>query len=328
MRTTLDLPSIEALLSVYPIGTLTRYWPASAGTENSNYFCVTIRDGTEREWVVTLLERPPYAGEGFAPLLDACVQAGLPVPPVLRNRDGAEFTEAADKPAMICPRLPGRHVCHPTLRQVEAVGRFLANFHRATGAANLILPAHPRDLAWVQRHAEACRGFVSFRAQVLMADTQARLASALSRDDMSLLPRGPIHGDLFRDNVLFDERGLTGVVDFHHAAEGFLLYDLAVAINDWCTDDLGALDQERALALLRAYHAVRPLCAVELWYLPIFLLYGAMAFWLSRLTSAMKQHAGEDVRGNNPQELQRIVEHHNAHFLYVNEGQLRPSRSG
>jgi homoserine kinase type II len=320
--TTLDLPAVEALIAVYEIGTLSRYWPAAAGTENSNYFCSTVRDGVEQQWVITLLEQPPNAGGEFVRLLDVCVQAGLPVPPVVRNRDGGAFTPVGDKPAMICPRLPGRHVCHPTLRQVEAVGRFLAHFHQATVAADLRLPVHPRDMDWIERHARACRGFLSYRAEAIMADTRARLESALARHDVVLLPRGAIHGDLFRDNVLFDQRGLTGVIDFHHAAEGFLLYDLAVAINDWCTDDRGVLDQERTLALLRAYHTIRPMCRVELWYLPIFLLYAGLAFWLSRLMSAMQKREGKDVRGNNPEELQRIVEHHNAHFLYLDERQL------
>jgi homoserine kinase type II len=320
--TKLDLLRVEALVSAYEIGDLIRYWPASGGIENSNYFCATARQGVEQQWVITVLEQPPNAGSGFVGLLDACIKAGLPVPAVLRNRSGEAFTKLDDKPAMICPRLPGYHVCNPTLRQVEAVGRFMARFHIATAAAELDLPEYPRDLDWLERNARACDGFLPYRAAVLLSDARARLASALSRQDTALLPRGTIHGDLFRDNVLFDQRGLTGVLDFHHAAQGFLLYDVAVAINDWCTDSHGALDQERTLALLRAYHRIRPFSRAELWYLPIFLLYGALAFWISRLVVALKQRQGQAVRANNPEEFQRIVEHHSAHFLYLDEREL------
>lgn len=320
--TKLDLLRVEALVSAYEIGDLLRYWPASAGIENSNYFCATARRGVEQQWVITVLEQPPNAAGGFVGLLDFCVHAGLPVPAVLRNRAGDPFTDLDDKPVIICPRLPGRHVCNPTLRQVEALGRFVARFHLAAAAADLHLPPYPRDLDWLERNAQSCQGFLPYRAAVLMTDSRTRLASALSRQDTALLPRGTIHADLFRDNVLFDERGLTGVLDFHHAAEGFLLYDLAVAINDWCTDSHGALDQERTLALLRAYHRIRPIQRIEIWYLPIFLLYGGLAFWISRSTAAMKKRQGAAVRANNPEEFQRIVEHHNAHFFYLDERQL------
>ena len=111
----------------------------------------------------------------------------------------------------------------------------------------------------------------------------------LRREDVKRLPRGVIHGDVFRDNVLFSERGLTGVLDFHHAATGYWIYDLAVVANDWCNDNSGVLDPDRVLALLRAYHAIRPLTPPEVWYFPVFALYAATAFWLSRLTVALRR---------------------------------------
>ena len=139
---------------------------------------------------------------------------------------------------------------------------------------------------------------------------------------MARLPQGPIHGDLFRDNVLFNEWGLSGVLDFHHASHGYLIYDLAVAANDWCTDATGALDEERTLALLRAYHRIRPLHPQELWHFPVFALYAGLAFWTSRLVVTLEQRRGRAVRANNPEELQRIVEHHAAHFFYLDQRRL------
>jgi homoserine kinase type II len=107
------------------------------------------------------------------------------------------------------------------------------------------------------------------------------------------------------------------VLDFHHAAHGTLIYDLAVAANDWCTDASGAIDSDLTLTLLRSYHQIRALTRQELVLLPVFMLYAAAAFWLSRLTVAV--NAGDDIRCNNPEEFQRIVEQHIAHFLYIDE---------
>ena len=101
-----------------------------------------------------------------------------------------------------------------------------------------------------------------------------------------------MHGDLFRDNVLFNEWGLTGVLDFHHAARGVLIYDLAVAANDWCTDSTGLMNPDRATTLLRAYHRIRPLSRSEIRLFPTFALYGALAFWLSRLAVSIERERG------------------------------------
>ena len=126
-----------------------------------------------------------------------------------------------------------------------------------------------------------------------------------------------MHGDLFRDNVLFDGPELTGVLDFHHAARGYLVYDLAVAANDWCNRPGGALDPERTAALVAAYHKVRPLTILEKGFFPGFLLYAALAFWLSRLTVALKTDTRSTARFKDPDEFREIVAHRNAHFFQI-----------
>ncbi len=320
--TKLDLLHLEALVDRYDVGQLIRYWPAANGIENSNYFLATQKEGVERQYVLTVMEQPSNAGESLVPLLDSCVEAGLPVPLVVRDRDGGAYNKLDGKPMLLCQRLPGQHAYNPTTRQVEALGRFTARFHTATARLAFPLPPYPRDAEWLEAKAQACVGRVGWAAGDLMTDTAGRVARGLERQDVMSLPQGPIHGDLFRDNVLFSAQGLTGVLDFHHAATGYLVYDLAVAANDWCTDTQGAIDPERAMALLRSYHAIRPLQKQELWHFPWFCLYAALAFWLSRTTGALKARGQSIARSKNPHEFQRIVAHHTAHFFYVDERQL------
>ena len=65
------------------------------------------------------------------------------------------------------------------------------------------------------------------------------------------LPVGPVHADLFRDNVMFDGEALTGFFDFYFAGCDSFLFDLAVCLNDWCIDlPSGAHDGDRAQAML------------------------------------------------------------------------------
>lgn len=144
-------------------------------------------------------------------------------------------------------------------------------------------------------------------ADVLLLDALLGNATeTLRQAEASRLPKGVIHGDLFRDNVLFEGDGLTGLLDFHHAAVGYLIYDLAVAANDWCSLPDGRLNASQANALLAAYHRIRPLTDTELAAFPDFMAYAALAFWLSRLSAASKAQSGLPVRVKDPDEFRRI----------------------
>ena len=315
--TSLNEPDLEDLLAKYELGGLERYWPASNGVENTNYFVRVANKRGPHEVVVTMLERPPNSGALLVPLLDACADAGLPVAPILRNRQGSPSDQINGKPTLVSPRLAGRHVVNPTLRQCESVGRFLARFHKATVPLRDHAPEHPRNEAWLVQHAEHVRGHIPYTDYRLLRDSVESVGSLLRREDVRRLPRGIVHGDVFRNNVLFSERGLTGVVDFHHASAGYWIYDLAVVANDWCNDGGGVLDFDRTIAMLRAYNAIRPLKPTELWHFPMFALYAATSFWLSRLTAALRRRSDPAIRFNNPEDFQRIVERHAAHFCYI-----------
>ncbi len=318
--TKLDVLDLEQTLAQYDVGELVRYWPAANGIENSNYFIRTLDDGREREFVLTIMEQPSNSGSAYVPLLDRCVRAGLPVAAVLRNDRGEAVDHHDGKLVLLSRRLPGRHVYNPTLKQVAALARFVARFHLATADWDHPVPDYPRTAPWLDQQAELVQGHLPWITRSLLTDSVREVGSLLGREDVAMLPKGIVHGDLFRDNVLFNERGLTGVLDFHHASRGYLLYDLAVAANDWCTDSTGLLNLDRTTELLRAYHRIRPLTGNEIRLFPAFALYAALAFWLSRLTVAVRRR--RDVRSNNPAEFERIVAQHKAHFFYLNEREL------
>jgi homoserine kinase type II len=283
-----------------------RHWPAAHGIENRNFFLAAVRGGTALEYVLTLMERPANAGEALVTLLDLCARRGLPVPTPLRTRNGSPILVVDGKHALLCPRLAGRHVLIPTTAQVASLGRFIARLH--VGTTNAVeLPAYPRDGEWLEQQARTALPRLPYLQQRLLRDALTDAQALLTRTDVAQLPAGVIHGDLFRDNVLFNHLGLSGVLDFHHAAHGYWIYDLAVAANDWCVDAQGALDQERLLALLSAYGSIRPLESAELWHLPLFLLYAGLAFWLSRLAVALERQQGRTDRGNDPEVFARIV---------------------
>jgi Ser/Thr protein kinase RdoA (MazF antagonist) len=65
---------------------------------------------------------------------------------------------------------------------------------------------------------------------------------------------------------------LCGFFDFYFAGVDLLLFDIAVCLNDWCTDlASGRLDEARARAFMRAYEGVRALDGAEHRLLPALL---------------------------------------------------------
>jgi homoserine kinase type II len=93
---------------------------------------------------------------------------------------------------------------------------------------------------------------------------------------------GIIHGDLFRDNVLWDAGHIVAILDFEQASGGSLVYDLAVCVNDWCWTGAPRLDV--AGALLAGYQRVRPLTAADREAFVIEVRAAAARFTITRIT--------------------------------------------
>ena len=126
------------------------------------------------------------------------------------------------------------------------------------------------------------------------------------------LPRGPIHADLFRDNVMFDDTAgpdrLCGFFDFYFAGTDCLLFDVAVCLNDWCTDlDTGALEETRATAFMQAYRQQRALTHGEVRALPALLRAAALRFWISRLWDWHLPRSAALLAPKDPTHFERVL---------------------
>ncbi len=295
--TPLARPELEAFLAPYGLGRLRDFQGIAAGTENSNFF-ISLEQG---EFVLTLIERGPVQDlPFFIELLDVLHDADLPVPYALRTTDGVALRELAGKPALLQPRLPGKHIKQPNSQHCAQVGELLAHLHLAT-RGHVLERKTDRGLDWMLEEGPRLMSRLTSAQAKLLQSSLDEIAKHHSQ--ILTLPRANLHADLFRDNALFEGTHLTGLIDFYNACSGPMLYDLAIALNDWCCDDAGIIDGAHARALLGAYSALRPFTAAEAQVWPVMLRVACVRFWLSRLIAA-ESFAGMDVLIHDPQDFE------------------------
>ena len=296
----------EAELAVwlhdYSLGQVLELQGITSGIENTNYF-VTTSNG---RFVLTLFEiltarELPF----YLNLMSHLARHGIPCPSPVADKRNRFLGELNGKPACIVSRLTGKSLTQPKTAHCAAVGSMLGQLHIAAQSFAEAMP-NARAASWRARTAQLVMPWLGKQdAELLQNEIVFHAAHPLSA-----LPQGVIHADLFRDNVLFDDTRIGGLIDFYFACNDSLLYDLAITVNDWCVDDAGALDTVRAQALLRAYHVVRPLQADERAAWPTALRAAALRFWLSRLHDLHLPREAEVVHAHDPAQFKRILQGH------------------
>ena len=299
--TSVSIQELQAWLQDYAIGEVVELKGISAGITNTNYFVTTTKD----KYVLTLFEHNqmdelPY----FIDLMSYLSTHGVPCPQPIANKAGISLHMLNGKPAVLISRLKGQDIAAPNTRHCAEVGRVLAKMHIA-GQMFTSQPAHrnPRDAEWRTNTAQKVMAHLPSADQQLLTDALAFQVAL----DMEQLPKGVIHADLFRDNVLFDGEEIGGLIDFYYACHDALAYDLAIAVNDWCVHADGTLDDARLEAMLNAYQAVRPLTEGEQAAWNSMLRIAALRFWLSRLYDKIYPQDGELTHAKDPDHFKNIL---------------------
>ncbi|MBP7607063.1 MAG: homoserine kinase, partial [Giesbergeria sp.] len=219
------------------------------------------------------------------------------------------------KPAAVVNKLRGRSQLAPQPVHCAAVGDMLARMHLAGRGFGLQQP-NLRALPWWNETAPVVLPHLNAAQAGLLRSELAWQNQVAQSPDCAALPRGPVHADLFRDNVMFDGEVLTGFFDFYFAGVDSWLFDMAVALNDWCIDlPTGAHHAERASAFLRGYQAVRPLTPAERSLLPDMARAGALRFWISRLWDYHLPRDAALLTAHDPAHFERVLRQRVAHPL-------------
>jgi len=291
---------LSAWLKRYAIGTLADMQGIAAGIENTNYFVTT----SHGRFVLTIFEKLGTAELPFyLDLMAHLARHGIPCPAPIADRSDQYLGTLHGKPATIVTCLPGAPLASPEPRHCELVGAMLGDMHVAGKSYDGKLE-NPRGPRWWREAAREVAPFLDRSRSELLA-SELEFQSRYRELDV---PRGPVHADLFRDNVLFELDRIGGVIDFYFAGIDAFMFDVAVTVNDWCVDAAGEIERERAQALLAAYRRAREFTKGEREAWPVMLRAAALRFWLSRLHDFYLPRAGELTHAHDPEHFRRVLE--------------------
>lgn len=302
--TPVTLDDLSPWIKQFPLGKALALKGIASGIENSNFFLTTERG----EYVLTIFENLSFEQLPFyVQLMRHLAERGIPVPAPVANDAGELVVALHGKPAAIVSKLDGSSQMDPQPVHCAEVGTILAKMHLA-GRDFALRQPNLRGLDWWVETVPKVLPFLDAETAALLQSELAFQRDFAAGSTYAELERGPVHADLFRNNVMFVGERLSGCFDFYFAGWDTWLFDLAVTVNDWCIDlDTGRLDEARVVALTRAYHAVRPFTAADhAAWLPM-LRAAALRFWLSRLYDYHRPREAEMLTPHDPTHFERVL---------------------
>ncbi|QDC45683.1 homoserine kinase [Candidatus Methylopumilus universalis] len=296
--TSVNIEELKIWLQDYALDNLTDYQGIKSGITNTNYFLMTAHD----RFVLTLFEKNtiedlPY----FVDLMAHLAKNSFLCPKPIFKNNGTALSILKNKPALIVTCLKGKELNKPEVKHCKAVGASLAELHMKS--ANFKAQhQNTRDLNWIKKTAETLFSELPQDESLLLRE------EILYQEKKNYkLPKSTIHGDLFRDNVLFLNDQVSGFIDFYYACTDYLILDVAIAVNDWCINNDGSFDEARLNAFLDAYKKIRSFNDDEDQAWNDILRLASLRFWVSRLNDFYHIEEGELTFIKDPDHFKKIL---------------------
>ncbi len=296
--TSVNIKELKIWLQDYAFDDLTDYQGIKSGITNTNYFLMTAHD----RFVLTLFEKNtiedlPY----FVDLMSHLATHSFLCPKPILKKNGTALSILKNKPALIVTCLKGKEVTNPEVNHCIAVGKSLAELH--VKSANFVAQhQNTRDLSWIKKTAETLFNELPQDESKLLRE------EILYQEKQNYkLPKSTIHGDLFKDNVLFLNDEVSGFIDFYYACTDYLILDVAIAVNDWCVNSDGSFDKSRLNAFLDAYKKIRSFNDNEDRAWNDVLRLASLRFWVSRLNDFYHAEEGELTFIKDPNHFKKIL---------------------
>ena len=286
-------------LENYSIGQLVEIEGISDGIENTNYLLTT----TKNEYIFTIFENiDKRIADKYLKFMNHLHEQEFKCALVESTNTDQLSIDISNKPSAIIQKLDGKSITETNASHCELVGELLSEFHQKSSNFKSSL-VNSRDINWKIETIKKLNNSISKR-QTEIINASLKLDRQLNEKE---LPKGKIHADLFRDNVLFNNDNISGMIDFYYSCDGILLYDIAVVANDWCTSSDGSMDQKKLHKLFTGYEKNRKIQDNERGCFPFALASAGLRFYLSRLHDLHFPKIGEMTHIKDPSFFENIL---------------------
>ena len=278
LHTIITTTHAQQIADVYQLGAVQELTPIIAGSVNSNFSLRTSLG----HFFLRLYEEQGCDGVTFEwQVLDLLSSLGATVPHRLKG-PAPDALLILGKPVALFSFVEGEELCRRlvTRDHFQTLGAALGSIHR--GSTQLTDKRRGRftSEALLQRLSG-----IDLTSHPELRETVAVLRDSLLEAQAlwpAELAEGLIHGDLFRDNVLWRGLELVAILDWESASYGAFLYDLVIVVHAWTFHD--DFDWPQARAFLAAYQQERPLQEAERRGLRAVAMFAACRFAVTRIT--------------------------------------------
>ena len=309
--TKLSEKDLNEFLFKYNLGKLLNFKGIEEGIENTNYFIQTERG----KFILTVYEKRVEEKDlpFFMGLMRNLYDAQFPSPEPIINKNGNYISEILSKKAAVVSFLNGKAKKNLEPNDCYEVGVYAAKLHLIT------------------------RNLTGKRKNKLSVDSWRKLYNKVKSDCSKIhnnlpkiiennldkieknwpknIPSGIIHADLFPDNIFFQNKKLSGIIDFYFSCYDFYAFEIAICLNALCFEGKNenlSFNVTKAKRFIDGYSSIRRLDEDEKKSLKILCQGAAIRFLLTRVFDYLNLTEGAIVKIKDPIEYLKRLEFHDS----------------
>jgi len=280
------------------------------GIENTNY----LLKSKNEKFILTIFEKRVLKKElpFFMKLMDQLSNSKINCPKPLKNKNGNYLFKLKNKSACIVTFLKGKDKKILNLKNCYDIGKMVAEMHSSTKKIKLY-----RKNSMGIKNLNPLFNSIKFKSKKF---TNIEKFLKINFIDIKKkwpkkLPNGIIHGDLFIDNIFFNNNKVSGIIDFYFAANDYFMYEIAICVNALCFDkskNQFILNKRKVRNLIKGYESIKKISNKEKKSLNILCRGAAMRYFLTRLYDYTNTPKTALIKIKDPREYyQKLIIHNN-----------------